>query len=129
MASASPAISETAAQARPAPALTPSSVASSSAAVEPTWPDPPRYWWLKRLALASLLLLLSLAVVRVAWGWEAHRRLARELAPVRAAGGPVSAAETNVAPVPDAENGALVFRRAFASIGAVSPSSSSMSYS
>jgi hypothetical protein len=125
MTSASPAISETTPAARAAPEPTP----VFAAAPEPTWPDPPRYWWLKRLSLASLLLLLSLALVRVAWGWESHRRLARELAPVRAAGDPVSAAETNVAPVPDAENGALVYRRAFAAIRSDSPSSSTLSYS
>src|SRR5688572_12626079 len=96
--------------------------------LEPDRPHPARYWWLKRLAAGSALLALILALVRLGWGWEARRRLARELAPVVAADDPVTLADLPAGAVPDAGNGALVFRRAMADIGTESPSSSSMSW-
>src|SRR5688500_14384145 len=79
---------------------------------EPTGPHPPRYWWLKRLTLLALLLALLLSGVWAAWAAEARRRLAAQLAPVVAAGEPINAASMNVPPVPDAENGAELYREA-----------------
>jgi hypothetical protein len=95
---------------------------------EPTGLHPPRYWWLRRLGLASVVLALGLAGLRVAWGREAKRRLVRELEPILARGEPVSGPMVNATAVPDGGNGALVYRQAMAAIGADSPAASSMNY-
>ncbi len=50
---------------------------------------PPRYWWLKRILLASGGFLLLLISLRVWWGWEAHRRLQAEIDRIIAAGEPI----------------------------------------
>ena len=134
MASASPAIPETRSDASPAlapapvPAPAPTSAPESASAPEPTWPDPPRYWWLKRLTASVLLLTVALAAVRYAWGREAKRRLGRELEPIIAAGEPVSGPGMNPPPVPDAENGALLYLKAMTVFGTDSPAASSMEY-
>ncbi len=61
------------------------------------WPDgepiPPRYWWLKRIGVVCLALLLALAALRWWWGWDAHRRLQAEIERYRAAGQLVYARE------------------------------------
>jgi hypothetical protein len=95
---------------------------------EPTWPDPARYWWLKRLAMASLLLAFGLAGLRAFWGREATRRLGRELEPIIALGEPVSGPAMNPPPLPDAENGALLYLKAMAAFGTDSPSTSAMDF-
>ena len=90
---------------------------------EPTYPYPPRHWWLKRLALAGVALLLLLAAARVWWGLEAGRRLQRELGPVVARGESVRPAEFNPpATVPDARNAAFFLTQAHAAINAAAPS-------
>jgi hypothetical protein len=95
---------------------------------EPTWPHPPRYWWLRRIILASLLLALGLAGVRALWSWEATRRLDRELEPIIALGEPVSGPMMDQPPVPDGENGALLYLKAMTVIGTDSPSTSAMDF-
>lgn len=61
-----------------------------SATMEPTVePIPPRYWWLKRIALAAGLLLVALFALRLWWGWEANRRLHAEIDKIIAAGEPI----------------------------------------
>ncbi len=52
-------------------------------------PVPPRYWWLKRIALASAFLLAALVGLRLWWGWEANRRLQAEIDRIIAAGEPI----------------------------------------
>ena len=47
-------------------------------------PDPPRYWWLKRLTAGCVMLAAGLLVLRLAWGWEAERRFRRAMEPVLA---------------------------------------------
>ena len=89
--------------------------------LEPEWPHPRRHWWLKRLVAGAVLLTLILGLVRVGWGWEARRRLL-------AVGAPLPDLSAYLDPVPDADNGALVYRRAMAQIGTESPSSSTLSY-
>jgi hypothetical protein len=56
---------------------------------EPTYPYPPRYWWLKRLALLGLLVIIGIACLRVWWGRVAQRELHRVVADLRARGEPV----------------------------------------
>src|SRR5688572_15914767 len=110
--------------------MTDSSVtASPGDDIEPTGPCPPRYWWLRRLGAASLALVAGLAGVHVFWGGEATRRLGRELELIIARGEPVSASSMNAPPVPDAENGALLYLKAMSVIGTDSPASSAMEYS
>ena len=53
-------------------------------------PIPLRFWWLKRLALGGLVVLLLLVLLRVWWGYEAKRRWDSLLASYRQAGEPVS---------------------------------------
>jgi len=75
---------------------------------EPTWPYPPRYWWLKRVSLGALLTGLVLAGAWEAWQRQALRRLRVETDAIVAAGDPVTAADLNPPPVPDSQNGALL---------------------
>jgi len=95
---------------------------------EPTWPHPPRYWWLRRIGLTSLLLAFGLSGIRAVWGWEAKRRLDRELEPILALGEPVSGPMMDPPPVPDGENGALLYLKAMTVFGTDSPAASSMEY-
>jgi hypothetical protein len=97
---------------------------------EPTDPFPPRFWWLKRLSAGGFLLVLLLAGTRAAWGWAAERRFERAIAPVRARGEPLVAAELNPPQVPDHLNAAWYLKRAIAAIdpNADSPASTSMMY-
>jgi hypothetical protein len=78
--------------------------------------------------MASLLLVLGCVGLRAFWGREATRRLGRELEPVIAAGEPTSAATMNPPPVPDSENGALVYLKAMTVFGTDSPAASAMDY-
>ncbi|MFH1745907.1 MAG: hypothetical protein ABIG44_02570, partial [Planctomycetota bacterium] len=75
-------------------------------------PIPPRYWWLKRLALATLVLLLILIAVRIWWGWYAERRLEALIAEYHAAGQPVLLEDYAEEPVPDDENAAKCYQEA-----------------
>ena len=109
--------------------MTGSAVIPAKQDAEPTWPHPPRYGWLRRLVLGSLGIAVAFAVVRAGWGHEARRRLDRELGPILALGEPVAAPSLNPDPVPDAENGALVYLKAMNAIGTDSPASSAMEYS
>jgi hypothetical protein len=77
--------------------------------------------------MASVLLALMLAGLRMAWGREAKRRLGRELEPIVARGEPVSG-PTNPPPVPDAENGARLYLKAMTVFGTDSPSTSAMNF-
>jgi len=52
-------------------------------------PIPPRFWWLKRIAIASIVLIVALAGLRLWWGYEAHRRLQAEIDRIVAAGEPI----------------------------------------
>ena len=98
---------------------------------EPDCPYPPRYWWLKRVALALVLLGLVTAGAWRAWAREARRRVDVAFAPIVARGEPVNAAGLIAAPVPPEENGAPLYLEAVQIAGHTridSPSSSSMSY-
>lgn len=66
---------------------------SVSKLCEAEWPDgepiPPRYWWLKRIGVVCLALLLALAALRWWWGCDAHHRLQAEIDKIIAAGEPI----------------------------------------
>ena len=104
------------------------STAISMFDVEPKGPHPVRFWWLKRLSLCLLLLLVALEALRIWWDREARRRLDAALAPVIAAGDPVDAAGMNLPPVADEVNAALYLKRAASAIDrtADSPSASAL---
>ena len=90
----------------------------------PNVTHPPRFWWLKRLALGALGLAAVLAGIRVLWGNIAQRRLASELAPLVARGEAVNGPGMNIAHVPDEENGALLYIKAVQSNKGTSPAQS-----
>lgn len=64
----------------------------------------------RRPALVLLVLLLVYVVADVTARWELEREIAR----LRAEGAPVTLAEVAPPPVPDSENAALLYERAFA---------------
>lgn len=78
--------------------------------------DRPRHRWLKRVMLIVGLLLLATLALRVWWGWEAERRLQDKLEEYRAAEQPVLPEDFAMASVPDADNAALVLRKAAAAV-------------
>ena len=75
---------------------------------EPTIPWPPRFWWLKRIALGWLFVIALLLIVRLIWGWQIDRRMENQLAAWRALGQPTRPEDFAEPEVPDAENAALV---------------------
>jgi hypothetical protein len=83
---------------------------------ELTHPIPPRYWWLKRILLATGVLVVALVILRLWWGWEAERRLEAKIAEYRAAGQPVTLEDFQFPPVPDDDNAAKLLQDAAAAI-------------
>jgi len=67
-------------------------------------PFPPRYWWLKRIAVAFGVLIAALLGLRVWWGAVASRRLNDEIARIEAAGEPIWPEDFDSEPVPDEDN-------------------------
>lgn len=85
-------------------------------------PVPPRYWWLKRLSAAGVVLALLLAGAWVAWAVHADRRLSGELDRLRAAGRPVMPSDLDPPPLPDDQNAAKLW---IAAAGALDPNGES----
>lgn len=81
-------------------------------------PFPPRYWWLKRLSAAGVVLALLLAGAWGAWAVHAERRLSGELDRLRAAGRPVTPSDLDPPPLPDEQNAAKLW---IAAAGALDP--------
>lgn len=77
---------------------------------EPTYPCPPRFWWLKRIALGWLIVIALLLIIRLIWGWEINRRMNNQLAEWRAQGQPTRPEDFAEPDVPEAENAALVLK-------------------
>jgi hypothetical protein len=77
-----------------------------------TRPNPPRLWWLKRLSLAGLFLIVALAALRWWWGHEAQRGMDAMIAAAHAKGEPILPEDFDFPPVPDAENAAIPLMRA-----------------
>ena len=85
-----------------------------SATIEPTVePIPPRYWWLKRIALAAGFLFVALFALRLWWGWEANRRLQAEIDKIIAKGEPIYPEDFDPKEdIPDDQNAARFLRNA-----------------
>lgn len=98
------------------------------AADEPTFPHPARFWWLKHLSALGLALLVTLAVVRLAWGRHMSGALADAEAAARARGGAVTVDDLNRADdIPQATNAATYYKQATAALRPVyGPSSSTL---
>ena len=79
-------------------------------------PHPPRFRWLKRITLSVLLLLVTLVLLRLLWGWRVQREFDALIASYRASGEPTTAADFAAVPVPDEENAVPLLRQAAASI-------------
>jgi hypothetical protein len=73
-------------------------MSNAGAEVEPTFPYPPRFRWMKRGIVAGLLLVVPLVIVRVCWGWSMQKRLSEAHAHVRARGTPLVAEDLNAEP-------------------------------
>ncbi len=71
-------------------------------------PWPPRYWWLKRIAVAVAILLLAVLIFRLAIGEIAARRYAARIARLEALDEPIGAADFQRPPLPDEQNAAPV---------------------
>src|SRR5688572_16761586 len=76
------------------------------------YPEPPRFWWLKRLTIAYLLIAALAGLTRWWWGRDADRRMADFVAERRALGEPVLPTDfQSVSPGEDTA-GALFLRAA-----------------
>ena len=75
---------------------------------------PARYWWLKRLSVVGVLLLVAVCVLRIVWGQIAHSRLEAEIESYRAAGQLVYAHEfdAQLDAVPAERNAAVLYEKA-----------------
>ncbi len=82
--------------------------------------DPPRFRWLKRSLLLSLILLLALGGLRVWWGREAQRRVNAFVAAVRGRGEPVLEEDFKLPPIPDDQNAAIPIKQAIDSFMVIS---------
>jgi len=76
----------------------------------------PRHRWLKRIGLMIALSLVALVALRVWWSWEAGRRLRAKIDEYRAAGQPVLLQDFAMPSVADADNAALLLRKAAAAL-------------
>ncbi len=77
-------------------------------------PIPKRFWWLKRIALGVLVLIIALGVLRWWWGWHVDGILQAEIDRYLAAGQPVYPADFVPVDLADEDNAALVLERASA---------------
>src|SRR5438067_8065809 len=74
---------------------------------EPTAPHPPRYWWLKRLALAVLLWSAAITGLYSWWNHESQRRVRAVIDEVHARGEPILVDDFARPDVPPSQNAAL----------------------
>ncbi len=97
---------------------------------EPTHPYPPRYWWLKRLTVLGLIVVVGTACLRVWWGRVAERELERVVAELRGRGEPVWPEDFGPTDLPDEQNAAVLLRAATEALDRNSepPSATNMSY-
>ncbi len=80
-------------------------------------PIPPRFRWLKRIALAGAVFLLGLVGIRLWWGHVGESRLQAKIAAYHAAGEPILLADFAREPIPDEQNGAYFLEQAAAQLG------------
>ena len=90
-----------------------SDIAPNPAILDDTIPVPPRYWWLKRIMIASAALILALIALRVWWGWYASRHLQAEIDRIIAAGEPIYPEDFDPKEeIPDDQNAAKLYQEA-----------------
>ena len=82
----------------------------------------------KRTWKWSLAILLLLAVVHSFATFIYGRQVENEIAKIKAKGDPVSCAELAGKPIPDAENGAVIYEKAFKRMGGLSNISRTVDY-
>jgi len=75
-------------------------------------PIPRRFWWLKRLALAGLLLVLAVAGLRWYWGSVMSGRLNAAVERISQRGEPIELSDLPRPSVPDQQNSAHFLRQA-----------------
>jgi len=85
---------------------------------DPT-PNPPRFRWLKRLAIGALVAVLSLALLRGYWGHREKAELDKLVEDARAKGYPVLFEDIQPANIPSHENRAAYVQQAINAIPAV----------
>ena len=79
-------------------------------------PVPPRWRGLKRALLIAGVALLALVCLRLAWGWEAKRRLTAKIAEYQAQGEPILPEDFDLPPIPDDQNAAVLYDQAAAAL-------------
>src|SRR6202030_2440545 len=70
-------------------AMTRAASAGNRKIPDPNIAFPPRFWWLKRIALLVLIAIAAVTALRWWWGREADRRLAAIVADARARAEPI----------------------------------------
>lgn len=75
-------------------------------------PVPPCYWWLKRIAVAVMVIAVLVAIVRWRWGVVAWRAYDAEIARIKAAGEPIFPEDFVLPPVPEERNAAPLLVKA-----------------
>lgn len=75
-------------------------------------PFPPRYWWLKRISLGALIVLVSLTTFRIAIGVYAQRRFDAHVAELCARGEPTRPEDLAAGEINDEENAAFHLQQA-----------------
>src|SRR5438477_8323245 len=83
-----------------------------SAAVLPVAAYPRRFWWLKRLSLAAVVVAIALLALRIWWGAKARGILNTEIAAFHAGGEPILPEDFATPIVSDADNGAFYLKKA-----------------
>jgi hypothetical protein len=91
---------------------------ASPAAPSEATPMPPRFWWLRRIAVGVAILFLTLGLLRWGWGVYAQRALDAEIAPYRALGQPVDPEDFDTPPPPDEQNAVPLLKKAVEAAGA-----------
>lgn len=91
-------------------------------------PIPPRFWWLKRITIGSLAIVVLLVGFRLWWGYEADRRLRNLIAELKAKGEPVTVEDFDRLQdaVPPEQNAALLYEKAIKSLVPTSSSGVSL---
>jgi hypothetical protein len=87
-------------------------MASAAGATNSDYPYPPRYWWLKRIVIASLLMIVALAVWRIVLGRIAGARLDAAVNQIAVRGERIAIADFTVAAIDDDQNVVTFLRRA-----------------
>jgi len=78
----------------------------------PTQPNPKRYWWLKRLTLLGLALVVLLVGLRLVWGHRVQARLDALVADIQAKGEPILFSDLQSEALADSDNGAWYLMQA-----------------